>query len=55
MFASAKGKKSALHVNGIIGMPIVSNKTTTQCDIKVYDRNGAAIGTAEVDIDVKGY
>jgi len=42
-------------VNGIIGMPIVSNKTTTQCDIKVYDRNGAAIGTAEVDIDVKGY
>ena len=42
-------------VNGIIGMPIVSNKTTMQCDIKVYDRNGAAIGTAEVDIDVKGY
>ncbi len=42
-------------VNGIVGMPIVSNKTTTQCDIKVYDRNGAAIGTAEVDIDVKGY
>ena len=42
-------------VNGIIGMPIVANKTTTQCDIKVYDRNGAAIGTAEVDIDVKGY
>ena len=42
-------------VNGIIGMPIVSNKTTTQCDIKVYDRNGAAVGTAEVDIDVKGY
>ena len=42
-------------VNGIIGMPIVSNKTTMQCDIKVYDRNGAAVGTAEVDIDVKGY
>ena len=42
-------------VNGIVGMPIVSNKTTMQCDIKVYDRNGAAIGTAEVDIDVKGY
>jgi hypothetical protein len=42
-------------VNGIVGMPIVSNKTTTQCDIKVYDRNGAAIGTAEVDVDVKGY
>ena len=42
-------------VNGIIGMPIVSNKTTMQCDIKVYDRNGAAIGTAEVDVDVKGY
>lgn len=42
-------------VNGVIGMPIVSNKTTTQCDIKVYDRYGAAIGTAEVDIDVKGY
>ena len=42
-------------VNGIIGMPIVANKTTTQCDVKVYDRNGAAVGTAEVDIDVKGY
>jgi hypothetical protein len=42
-------------VNGVIGMPIVANKTTTQCDIRVYDRLGAAIGTAEVDIDVKGY
>ena len=42
-------------INGIVGMPIVANKTTSQCDIKVYDRNGTAIGTAEVDIDVKGY
>lgn len=42
-------------VNGIVGMPIVSNKTTTQCDIKVYNPQGAAIGTAEVDIDAKGY
>lgn len=42
-------------VNGVIGMPIVSNKTTTQCDINVYDRYGAGIGTAEVDVDAKGY
>lgn len=42
-------------VNGIVGFPVVDNKTADQCDIKVYDISGSAIGTAEVDIDCKGY
>jgi hypothetical protein len=42
-------------VNGIVGFPVVNNKTADQCDIKVYDVSGNAIGTAEVDIDCKGY
>ncbi len=42
-------------VNGVIGFPVVDNKSTTECEISVYDKDGAAIGTAEVDWDAKGY
>lgn len=42
-------------VNGVIGFPVVNNKTPEQCDVLVYDPAGNAIGTAEVDIDCKGY
>jgi hypothetical protein len=42
-------------VNGVVGFPVVNNKTITGCDIMVYDVSGSAIGTAEVDVDAKGY
>lgn len=42
-------------VNGVVGFPVVANKTKDQCDIKVYDAAGSAIGTAEIDFDARGY
>jgi hypothetical protein len=41
-------------VNGIVGVIEVVSKTATQMVLKVRDLSGVAIGTAEVDWEVKG-
>lgn len=40
--------------NGIIGFPVMNNMLASGADIFVYDKDGAAIGTADVDWEVKG-
>lgn len=42
-------------VNGIVGFPVVDNKTADGCTVYVYNATGSPISTAEVDIDAKGY
>ena len=40
--------------NGIIGFPVMNNMAVSGADIFVYDKDGVAIGTADVDWEVKG-
>jgi predicted phage tail protein len=41
--------------NGIVGMPVVSEKTKDGCLVKVYNPAGNPIGVAEVDLEARGY
>lgn len=47
---------TATIVNGVVGVVSLNNKTTEQVEVMVYGvPSGAAIGTAEIDVDAVGY
>jgi hypothetical protein len=47
-------KLSLLVVNNVVGFPVVTARDGTEFTVKVYNTDGAAIGTAEVDWEAKG-